>query len=82
MNLDYPLASNSWDEKEVKAATSLLESKKLTMGEFVNKYEENFASFFGSKYAVMTSSGSSANLLLISSLMHHSKKNIRLKLII
>lgn len=78
MNLDYPLASNSWDEKEVKAATSLLESKKLTMGEFVNKYEENFASFFGSKYAVMTSSGSSANLLLISSLMHHSKKNIRL----
>ena len=78
MNLDYPLASNSWDEKEVKAATSLLESKKLTMGEFVNKYEDNFASFFGSKYAVMTSSGSSANLLLISSLMHHSKKNIRL----
>ena len=35
------------------------------MGKHVQKYEEEFAVFFGTKYAVMSNSGSSANLLAV-----------------
>jgi len=38
-----------------------------------------FANYFGSKYAVMVSSGSSANLLMIASLFYSSNKKYRLK---
>ena len=38
------------------------------MGDQVKGYEDDFARFFGSKYCVMTSSGSTANLLMIASL--------------
>ena len=36
------------------------------MGKNVDKFEKQFASFVGSKYAVMVNSGSSANLLAMS----------------
>ena len=40
----------------------------LTCGRFNNEFEKNFAEFVGSKYAITTTSGSSANLLAVTAL--------------
>lgn len=64
----YSLASSTWNEKEYQAIQSVIDSDMYTMGKHVKEYEEQFSSFFGSKYAVMVNSGSTANLLMIASL--------------
>lgn len=64
----YSLASTTWDEKELNAIQKVIDSDMYSMGKFVAQYEQDFAQFFGSKYAVMTSSGSTANLLMIAAL--------------
>lgn len=64
----YTLASSTWDEKEYNAIQNVIDSDMFTMGKHVAEYERDFAEFFGSKYAVMVSSGSTANLLMIASL--------------
>lgn len=64
----YSLASSTWDEKELNAIQKVIDSDMYSMGKFVAQYEQDFAQFFGSKYAVMTSSGSTANLLMIAAL--------------
>lgn len=66
--LNYELASNTWDEDEIKAIMNLIDKGQFSMGESVLDYEKRFADYFGSKYAVMTSSGSTANLLIIAAL--------------
>jgi CDP-6-deoxy-D-xylo-4-hexulose-3-dehydrase len=66
----YPLASTTWDSEEVQAATKLLESNQLTMGAEVRKFEEDFAQYIGTKYAVMFNSGSSANLGMLAALRY------------
>jgi CDP-4-dehydro-6-deoxyglucose reductase, E1 len=66
--ITYKLASDTWDEKEVEAIQRVIRSGRYTMGEEVKKFEQQFAEFFGSKYAVMTNSGSSANLIAIATL--------------
>ena len=43
------------------------------MGENVKQYEKNFAAKFGAKYAVMSNSGSSANLLMMSALLYSAR---------
>lgn len=69
----YSLASSTWDEKELQAIQKVIDSDMYSMSKFVAQYEQDFAQFFGSKYAVMTSSGSTANLLMIAALFF--KKN-------
>lgn len=73
----YPLASSTWDDAEYRAIQSVIESDMYTMGPQVAQYEQDFARFFGSRYAVMVSSGSTANLLMIAALFF--TKNPRLK---
>ena len=75
---NYALASSTWDEKEYSAIQRVIESDMFTMGKEVAQYEKDFADFFGSKYALMVSSGSTANLLMIASLFF--TKNSKLKL--
>lgn len=65
---NYSLASSTWDQKELSAIQQVIDSDMYTMGQKVAEYEKQFAEFFGSKYAVMVSSGSTANLLMIASL--------------
>lgn len=65
---NYSLASSTWDEKELNAIQQVIDSNMFTMGKHVAEYEQDFARFFGSKYAVMVSSGSTANLLMIAAL--------------
>ena len=61
----YPLASTTWDKSEYDALARVIKSGNFTMGAEVLKFEEQFAAKMGSKYAVMTNSGSSANLALM-----------------
>ena len=67
----YPLASDTWDEKELAAIMSVISDGRYTMGPRVKQFEEEFAVRFGSKHAVMTNSGSSANLLMVAALCLH-----------
>jgi CDP-6-deoxy-D-xylo-4-hexulose-3-dehydrase len=61
----YPLASNSWDEKELEAIYSVIKSDMYTMGEKVKQFEKEFAVEMSCKHAVMVNSGSSANLIML-----------------
>ena len=72
-----PLATSTWDEQEYQAIQRVISSDRFTMGSEVKSFEEEFASYFGSKFCVMSNSGSSANLLAISSLIHSKRHNIQ-----
>jgi len=78
--MKYKLASSSWDEKEIEAIHRVISSNNYSMGSEVKRYEKKFSEFFGSKYCVMTSSGSTANLLMIASLFFTKDKNKKLKI--
>ncbi|MDD5123610.1 DegT/DnrJ/EryC1/StrS family aminotransferase [Methylovulum sp.] len=67
---NYPLASSTWDDKELAAIQKVIDSDMFTMNKQVAEYEKQFADFFGSKYAVMVSSGSAANLIMVASLFY------------
>jgi CDP-4-dehydro-6-deoxyglucose reductase, E1 len=58
-----------YDNKEINAVLNVLKNKSLTLidGENVKKLERNVSKLFGKKYGLMVNSGSSANLLAISS---------------
>ena len=71
VKLFYPLANSTWGDEERQALQDVIASDRYTMGEKVRTYEEQFATYFGKKYAVMTSSGSTANLLGLSALFYH-----------
>lgn len=66
----YPLASTTWDSEEIDAATRLLKNNQLTMGAEVLQFERSFASYIGTKYAIMFNSGSSANLGMLAALRY------------
>jgi CDP-6-deoxy-D-xylo-4-hexulose-3-dehydrase len=59
----YDLAASTWDEEERDAIREVIASDRFTMGDRVREFEAEFAKHFGSCYAVMTNSGSSANLI-------------------
>ncbi|GHA48627.1 CDP-4-keto-6-deoxy-D-glucose-3-dehydrase [Amylibacter ulvae] len=73
----YPLANTTWDDAEHTALQDVIASDRYTMGAKVREFEEKFADKFGKKYAIMTSSGSTANLLAISSAFHHPDLGLR-----
>ena len=75
-NFSYPLSLNTWNQKEYNAINEVVYSNTFTMGKKVREFERKFSSYIGSKYAVMVNSGSSANLLMIASLI--LDKNINL----
>ena len=58
-----------YDNKEINAVLSVLKNKSLTLidGENVKRLERTVSKLFGKKYGLMVNSGSSANLLAISS---------------
>lgn len=70
MNAVYELASVTWDESEIEAMNEVIQSGKFTMGSRVEQFENEFANYFGSKYAVMSNSGSSANLLALAAMRY------------
>jgi len=79
MTLRFPLATSTWDQAEYDALQRVIASGMFTMGEEVRAFEEQFAAFFGSRYAVMVNSGSSANLLMTAALFYTQNDDLRLK---
>jgi len=77
MTNNYPLATSTWDEKELNAIQSVIDKDIFTMGDSVKQFEEDFALFLNKKYCVMVSSGSTANLIATAALFY--TKNPMLK---
>ena len=67
------MSNDTWDAAEINAAHKVIESRYFTMGANVKKYEKDFAEKFGAKYAVMSNSGSSANLLTMAALVYSGR---------
>ena len=66
----YELASSSWDQDELDAMQRVIKSGNFTMGREVREFEGKFADYFGTKFAVMSNSGSSANLLAMAAVKY------------
>jgi len=77
MTNSYPLATSTWDEKELQAIKSVIDRDVFTMGESVAQFEKDFCKFLNTKYCVMVSSGSTANLIATAALFY--TKNPKLK---
>lgn len=75
--MNYELAYSTFDENEKKAMIEVIESDMFTMGRNVKAFENEFAYFFGKKYAVMVNSGSSANLVGVASLFFRKEKPLK-----
>lgn len=77
MNINHGLASSSWSQEEIDAINKVIAKNHYTMGEEVANFENEFAEKFGSRYAVMVNSGSSANLLAIAALCYKADRPLK-----
>lgn len=66
--MKYPLASKTWNETEYQSVMKVLGQDFYTMGSYCRQFEEAYAEWAGTKYAVFCNSGSSANLLALSAI--------------
>jgi CDP-6-deoxy-D-xylo-4-hexulose-3-dehydrase len=71
--IEYKLSDDTWGIEEIEAINRVIKSNRFTMGKEVSEYEKIFAEKVGSKYAVMSNSGSSANLLAVAALVYSGK---------
>jgi len=78
MSVKFPLATSSWDQAEQDALQRVIASDMFSMGPEVKTFEEQFARQFGTRFAVMVNSGSSANLLMTAALRYTSNELLRL----
>jgi len=75
--MKYPLATGSWDDREREAILRVIDSDRFTMGTVVAEFEQQFADFFGARHAVMSNSGSSANLLAVAATLYRSQNALQ-----
>ena len=75
--MQYKLATSTWDNKEIEAIQKVIDSDIYSMSKCVEQYESEFAAHFGSKYAVMTSSGSTANLIMTAALFFRKQNKLQ-----
>ena len=75
--MQYKLATSTWDQKEIEAIQKVIDSDIYSMSKRVEQYETEFASHFGSKHAVMTSSGSTANLIMTAALFFRKQNKLQ-----
>jgi len=71
----YPLLSNAFSKSDINCGTKVLKSRHITMSKITKNFEKQFSKKIGCKYALMTNSGSSANLLAISAIINPLFKN-------
>ncbi|BFO54171.1 MULTISPECIES: DegT/DnrJ/EryC1/StrS family aminotransferase [Comamonadaceae] len=69
----YPLASTTWDDEEYASLQDVIASGMFTMGPRVAAFEREFAEYVGSRHAVMVSSGSAANLIMVAALFYRKQ---------
>lgn len=70
----YPLATTTWDQKEYEAIQRVVSSGNFTMGREVSEFEKSFSKSFEINHAVMSNSGSSANLLALAAIRYSSMR--------
>lgn len=63
------LSSQTYGLEEMDAISRVLLSGRVTMGEETLAFEKEFADYIGTEHAIMVNSGSSANLLIVASLI-------------
>lgn len=78
MSFKYPLATSSWDQEEQDALQRVIKSDRFSMGAEVAAFEKQFAAWAGTKYAVMVSSGSAANLAMVTALRYTKNTDLQL----
>jgi len=66
----FPLATVTWDDAEYQAIQDVIKTGFFSMGPKVAEFEQLFADYAGSRYAVMVNSGSSANLAMVAALFY------------
>lgn len=69
----YGLSDDTWGREELKAVHNVIDSRLFSIGKNVRQFEEEFARYFGAKHAVMSNSGSSANLLMAAALIYSGR---------
>jgi len=74
-----PYAGRIYDAEEMATLVDSSLDFWLTAGRYAIEFEEQFAKAFGTKYCLLTNSGSSANLLALSSLTGNLLGEERLK---
>ena len=74
--INWPLAVSTWGDEEVDAMNSVIKSGFFSMGQLTKQFEEEFAKWAGSRFALMVNSGSSANLIAATGLRYTRNKSI------
>ena len=74
--ISYPLLTNAFSNDDIDSGIKVLKSKYITMSKITKSFEKQFSKKLRTKYALMTNSGSSANLLAISAIVNPLFKNI------
>jgi len=72
-------AGRVFDEKELKRLVDASLDFWLTEGRYADEFQADFADYVGAEYAILTNSGSSANLLALTSLTSSLLGERRLK---
>jgi CDP-4-dehydro-6-deoxyglucose reductase, E1 len=73
----YPTAFESLGDEELDAMHRVIDSRRLTMGEEVKAFEEEFATRHGMRHGIMVNSGSSANLIAVAALFNKPDRPLR-----
>jgi perosamine synthetase len=73
---EIPLMRPVVDEEMLQAASVSLQNEKLVMGESVYKFEEEFARYCGTQYAISTGSGTAALQIALQSLGLESHEEV------
>lgn len=68
--MTYPLVKNPFSESDISVMVDSIKSGQFTMSSKVREFESAFAAKMGSQFAVMTNSGSSANLIAAFSFLY------------
>ncbi|MCU0705139.1 MAG: lipopolysaccharide biosynthesis protein RfbH [Fimbriiglobus sp.] len=63
-----PVSGKVFDDAELVALVDSSLDFWLTAGRFADQFEQRFATFFGTRYSLLTNSGSSSNLLAVAAL--------------
>ena len=73
----YELAASTWGPEEIAAIERVVAEGRFTMGPKVAAFEQAFAEYHNSRYAVMVNSGSSANLIATAALFYKKERPLQ-----
>ena len=74
VGIQYPLAKETINQDDINALIERLKTNpRLTMAKLTKKFEQKWANYIGTKYAVFVNSGSSANLLMVNALIQSGR---------